>query len=195
MGITVKIQLYSLAALPVEYLCRQESLLAQLQVDERALESYRAVFITGVRAYQQYTYLELVGWTYGREVARQVEVHQRRLLDFTTGSDDRVGQALRLVEDALETPTVRAATREGEIAIPIEMNVALALLLGLPESPDYVTTAARRLEQIARMLPEIDWRLAHCLARAREEIKNTFLPAFTRLGGPDGNGIARGLCE
>jgi len=181
VGITVTIQLYSLAALPVEYLSRQEALLARLRVDECVLAPYRDVFVTGVRAYQQYTYLELVGWTYGREVARQVAVHQRRLLDFTTGRGNNIDHALNLIETALETRPVSAATCAGDIAIPIEMNVALALLLGLPESPDYATTAARRFEQIARMQAEIDWRLAHCLAAGREEIKNVFLPAFTGL--------------
>ena len=195
MGITVKIQLYSLAALPVDYLRRQEALLARLQVDERALDPYREVFITGVRAYQQYTYLELVGWTYGREVARQVEVHQRRLLNFATGRGNSTGTALTLIEHALETRTVRAATRAGDVAIPIEMNVALGLLLGLPESPDYVTTAAGRIEQIARMQPEIDWHLAHCLACGREEIKNVFLPAFTRLEASAGDGMTTGRFE
>jgi hypothetical protein len=190
VGITVTIQFYRLAALPVEHLRRQETLLAWLEVGERTLDSYREVFVTGVRAYQQYTYLELVGWTYGRAVAHEVEVLQRRLLEFTTGSGNGTGQALSLIESALETLPVSAATRSGEIAIPIEMNVALALLLGLPESPDYVSTAAQRFEQIARMQPEIDWCLAHCLTRAREEIKNVFLPAFPRLVETAGDSTA-----
>jgi hypothetical protein len=190
VGITVTIQFYRLAALPVEHLRRQETLLAWLELGDRTLDSYREVFVTGVRAYQQYTYLELVGWTYGRDVAHEVEVLQRRLLEFPTGSDNGTGQALSLIESALETLPVSAATRSGEIAIPIEMNVALALLLGLPESPDYVSTAAQRLEQIARMQPEIDWCLAHCLTRGREEIKNVFLPAFSRLVETAGDSTA-----
>jgi hypothetical protein len=75
------------------------------------------------------------------------------------------------------------------------MNVALALLLGLPESPDYAATAARRAEQIARMQPEIDWRLAHCLTCAREEIKNTFPPMVARLEGVAGGKAVAGLSE
>jgi hypothetical protein len=192
VGITVKIQLYSLAALPVEYLTRQAALLGRMHVDEEAFRPYREVFITATRAYQQHTYLELVQWTYGRTVARQVEVHQRRLLEFTTGSGSSIGRALGLIEGALETPVVSAATREGEIEIPIEMNVALALLLGLPESPDYVITAGRRAEQITRMQPEIDWRLAHCLSCAREEMKSSFMPVFTCLEDNAAGGIATG---
>ena len=195
MGITVKIQLYYLAALPVEYLTRQDALLERMRVDERAFKPYREVFITGTRAYQQHTYLKLVRWTYGRTVAQQVEVHQHRLLEFTTGRGRGIQQALDLIEGALDTRAVRADTREGEIEIPIEMNVALALLLGLPESPDYVSTAIRRAEQIMRMQPEIDWRLAHCLSCAREEMKNTFLPMFTCLEGTAGAEAAAGLSE
>ena len=195
MGITVTIQLYSLAALPVEYLTRQAALRERLRVDEPAFKPYREVFITGVRAYQQYAYLELVQGSYGRAVARQVEVHQHRLLDFTTGRGEYIGQALGLIEGALDTRVVSAVTREGEIAIPIEMNVALALLLGLPESPDYAVTAARRAEQIARMRPEIDWRLAHCLACARDEIRTAFLPVFTCLADQAVGSAATGLRE
>ena len=195
MGITVKIQLYSLAALPIEYLTRQEALLEWMRVDERAFKPYREVFITGTRAYQQHTYLKLVRWTYGRTVAQQVEVHQHRLLEFTTGRGRCIAQALDLIEGALDTRAVRADTREGEIEIPIEMNMALALLLGLPESPDYVSTATRRAEQIMRMQPEIDWRLAHCLRCAREEMQNTFLPIFSCLDGAAGCEAAAGLSE
>jgi len=195
MGITVKIQLYSLAALPVDYLTRQEDLLARMHVDEGALNPYREVFITGTRAYQQYAYLELVRWTYGRAVAQQVAVHQHRLLEFTTGRERCVEQALDLIEGALDTRAVSAATPEGEIEIPIEMNVALALLLGLPESPDYAATAARRAAQIVCMQPEIDWRLARCLMCAREEMETTFLPMVARLEGATGGDAVAGLSE
>jgi len=195
VGITVKIQLYSLAALPIEYLTRQEALLERMHVDEGALNPYREVFITGTRAYQQHAYLELVRWTYGRAVAQQVAVQQHRLLEFTTGRGCCVEQALGLVEGALDTRAVSAATREGEIEIPIEMNVALALLLGLPQSPDYAATAASRAGQIARMQPEIDWRLAHCLTCAREEMKAIFLPMVTRHEGAAGGEAVAGLSE
>jgi hypothetical protein len=193
--ITVKIQLYSLAALPIDYLTRQEALLARMRVDEGALNPYREVFITGTRAYQQHTYLEMVRGTCGRAVAQQVAVQQHRLLEFTTGRGRSVEQALNLVEGALDTRAVSAATREGDIEIPIEMNVALALLLGLPESPDYAATATRRAEQIARMQPEIDWRLAHCLTCAREEMKNTFLPMVVRPEGAAGGKTEAGFSE
>jgi hypothetical protein len=195
VGITVTIQLYSLAARPVEYLLRQEALRARLHVDELVLKPYHDVFVTAVRAYQQYSYLELVGWICGQQVARQVAVHQRRLIDFTAGTGNSTGHALRLVEGALETGSVSAVTRAGEVEIPIEMNVALALLLGLPESPDYAATAALRFEQIARMQPEIDWRLAYCLARGREEIKQVFLPIFTRFFASIGDGAPAGVWE
>jgi hypothetical protein len=182
VGITVKIQLYSLAALPIEYLSRQGALLERVCVDEREFKPYREVFLTGTRAYQQHAYLELVRWTYGRNVAQQVEVHQHRLLEFSTGRGRCIEQALDLIEGALDTRAVRADTRQGEIKIPIEMNVALALLLGMPESPDYAATAGSRAEQIVRMQPEIDWRLAHCLTCAREEMRKAFLPVFACLG-------------
>jgi hypothetical protein len=195
MGITVKIQLYSLAALPIEYLTRQDALLERLRVDAGALNPYRDVFITGARAYQQHAYLELVRWSYGRNVAQQVKEYQHRLLEFLTGRGRCIEQALDLIEGALHTRAVRADTREGEIEMPIEMNVALALLLGIPESPDYAATAGSRAEQIVRMQPEIDWCLAHCLACAREEMKNTFLPVVAHFEGTAGGEVTAGFSE
>jgi len=195
VGITVKIQLYSLAALPVDYLTRQDALFERMRVDEGALNPYREVFITGVRAYQQHAYLELVQWSYGHAVAQQVAVHQHRLLEFTTGRGHRIKQALAQIEGALDTGSVSAATREGDIEIPIEMNVALALLLGMPESPDYAATAARRAAQIVCMQPEIDWRLARCLMCAREEMKTTFLPLIARFEDAVGGEAVAGLSE
>jgi hypothetical protein len=195
VAIMVKIQLYSLAALPVEYLSRQEALLGRMHIDEGVLNPYRDVFITGTRAYQQHVYLELVRCTYGRTVAQQVAVHQHRLLEFSTGRVGCAEQALGLIEGALDTRVVSADTREGEVQIPIEMNVALALLLGLPESPDYAATVAQRAEQIVRMQPEIDWRLAHCLTCAREEMENTFLPMVARPEGAAGGEAAAGFPE
>jgi hypothetical protein len=195
MGITVKIQLYSLAALPIEYLTRQDALLERLRVDAGALNPYRDVFITGARAYQQHAYLELVRWSYGRNVAQQVKEYQHRLLEFLTGRGRCIEQALDLIEGALHTRAVRADTREGEIEMPIEMNVALALLLGIPESPDYAATAGSRAEQIVRMQPEIDWCLAHCLACAREEMKNTFLPVVAHFEGTAGGEVTAVFSE
>jgi hypothetical protein len=191
VGITVKFQLYSLAALPIEYLSRQDALFERMPIDEGAINLYRDVFITGTRAYQQHAYLELVRCTYGRNVAQQVRVHQHRLLEFSMGRGRCIEQALGLIEGALHTRVVRADTREGEIEIPIEMNVALALLLGMPESPDYAATAGARAEQIVRMQPEIDWRLASCLACAREEMKSSFLPMVARLEGTARGEVAR----
>jgi hypothetical protein len=193
VGITVKVQIYSLAALPIEYLIRQVALLDRMRVDETALDPYREVFIAGVHAYQQHAYLELVRWAYDRAVAQQVAVHQLHLLEFTTWRGRCVAKALDLIERALDTQAVSAITIEGKIEIPMEMNVALALLLGLPDSPVYVPSAARRGAQVARLQPEIDWCLAHCLMCAREEMKATFLPMFARLKGAAGDEAATGL--
>jgi hypothetical protein len=167
--------------LPIGYLARQDDLLARMRFYGRAFNPYRELFITGTRAYQQYTYFELVQRVYGRAVARQVEAHQRHLFDFMTGDGRRLEQSIDLVQKALTTRTVSAITPLGEVEIPIEMNVALALLLGLPESPDYVATTVQRVDQITRMQPEIDWCLANELACARAAVLKKFSSALAHL--------------
>jgi hypothetical protein len=176
-------QIYHLAALPIGYLTRQDDLLECMRTYGRAFTPYREVFITATQAYQQYAYLELVRRIYGHALVGQVEVQQHRLFDLVRGTGSRIKQALDLVEKALGTDAVSVPTWLGDVDVPIEMNVALAVLLGLPESPDYVNSAAARVEQIARMPPEVDWRLANSLARARGEMVRTFSPVLTCFEG------------
>jgi len=172
----INISIYGLAVLPVDYLDRLgdpfETTCAPKDIDP----SYRGVFSDGIRAYQLTTYLLLVRAHYGRGVANQIGNYQQRLLQPDDGDPNAITTALELVRGALGSNSVTADTDHGRMDIPIEMNIALALLLGMHSSPHFSTCPEQRTKQANRMGMDIDWSLSQCLMQAREEMERVFSP-------------------
>jgi len=170
----INIGIYSLAALPIDYLERLGDPLRRACSDKAVDPVYREVFATGIRAYQLVIYLKLVREHYGRGVANQIGNYQRRLL--TEKHDNDVPHAIDLIQDALKSDAISVKTGHGDIDIPIEMNLAMALLLGLEGSPDYAAHLELRSAQIDSMNAEIDWSLSQCLGSVREHTQEIFSP-------------------
>jgi hypothetical protein len=172
----INISIYSLAVLPIDYLDRLgdpfETTCAPKDIDP----SYRGVFSDGIRAYQLTTYLMLVRTHYGRGVANQIGNYQQRLLQPDGEAPNAITTAIELVQGALGSESVTADTDHGRMDIPIEMNIALALLLGMHSSPHFSTRPDQRIEQANRMGMDIDWSLSQCLTHAREEMERVFAP-------------------
>ena len=174
-GNKINVGIYSLAELPIDYLSRLGCPLEQLCSDQKVDPVYRDVFTTGIKAYQLVTYRKLVREHYGRGVAQQVGTYQHRLLEKEPGGRS-LGHSVRLINVALNSDTVAADTDQGRVEIPIEMNVALSLLLGADSSPNYVSHPDDRITEIGSMDMDVDWVLSRCLSRARENMQNVFLP-------------------
>jgi len=172
----INISVFSLAVLPLNYLDRLgnpfETACAAKGVDPR----YREVFSTGIRAYQYAIYLELVREQYGQSVAGQIARYQQRLLQQEGEVQGDITHAIELVRGAVKSESVSGDTINGSIEIPIEMNVAIALLLGMPCSPHFSRGLDQRVEQVNSMGMDIDWSLSQCLVQAREEIEKVFMP-------------------
>ena len=175
----LNISIYSLAVLPVDYLERLGDPLETACTGNDVELQCRPVFATGIRAYQLITYLQLVREHYGRDVANQIGNYQRRMLVPVGDKLDEVILAMELVRGALESKCVTADTHNGSLDIPIEMNVALALLLGTPCSPHYCSGVEQRIAQVTQMDSDLDWSLSQCLVRAREEIERVFSPLLS----------------
>jgi hypothetical protein len=171
----INISIYSLAVLPIDYLSRLECPFEQLCKDQGIDPDYREVFTAGIRSYQLVTYLKLVREHYGRGVANQINSYQQRLLDKEPGGKP-INHAIRLINRALDSDAVAADTDHGRIDIPIEMNVALSLLLGVASSPHCVSHPDECAAEIGTMRLDIDWLLAHCLTRARDDMQKIFAP-------------------
>ena len=172
----INISIYSLAVLPLEYLDRLGNPFETKCAARGLNPSYREVFSDGIRAYQLTAYLQLVRAQYGRGVANNIGNYQRRLLQPEGVDSNGITQAITLVQGALESESVTADTDHGSIDIPIEMNVAIALLLGMPGSPHFAAGPEQRTEQVHNMGMDVDWSLSQCLVHAREEIDRVFTP-------------------
>ena len=171
----INVSIYSLAVLPIDYLSRLECPFEQLYKDQGIDPDYREVFTAGIRSYQLVTYLKLVREHYGHGVADQINSYQQRLLDKEPGGKP-INHAISLINRALDSEAVAADTDHGRIDIPIEMNVALSLLLGVTSSPHYVSHPDEYAAEIGSMRLDIDWLLAHCLTRVRDDMQKVFVP-------------------
>lgn len=166
---------YELAMLPIAHLTSQAEPFNRYSGPTRTLTgAYREVVNNAVQGYQLYTYLVLIGAYYGEEIRQLVRSYQ--LTEFNPGETGRgqLEKILAVIEAATETGGIKVSTDSGEFEVPVEMNVALALLLDLPCSPDYVADVSMRGAGIASMGIDVDWRLADCLAAAREEVIQTW---------------------
>lgn len=175
----INISIYSLAVLPVDYLDRLGDPLETACSGNYIDPGCRPVFSAGIRAYQLATYLQLVREHYGRGVANQIGNYQRRLMQPEEEALDESAIAVELVHGAIDSERVTANTHHGSVDIPIEMNIALALLLGMPGSPYYSCGAKQRVEQVKRMAKDLDWSLSQYLIKAHEEIKRVFSPLLS----------------
>jgi hypothetical protein len=171
----INIGIYNLAVLPIDYLVRLGCPFEQLCEDQNIDPDYREVFTIGIRSYQLVTYLKLVREHYGRGIANQINSYQQRLLDKEPGGKP-VNHAIRLINRALASDAVAADTDHGRIDIPIEMNVALSLLLIVPSSPHCVSHPNECAAEIGTMGLDIDWLLSQCLTRARDDTQKVFAP-------------------
>lgn len=171
----LNVGIYGLAVLPIDYLSRLGDPIEQTCKEQNVDPAYRDVFTTGIRAYQLVTYLKLVREQYGRGVANQISSYQHRLLEKESGGDI-ISNTIRLIKDVLDCDTVAVDTETGSIDIPIEMNVALSLLLGVASSPHCVSHPDQRSAEIGSMDLDVDWLLSHCLTRARDDMKKVFAP-------------------
>ncbi|MEN8207106.1 MAG: hypothetical protein ABFS24_14010 [Pseudomonadota bacterium] len=171
----INVGVYGLAVLPVDYLSRLGCPFEQLCKDQGIDPDYREVFSVSIRSYQLVTYLKLVREHYGRGVANQIRSYQQRLLEKEPGGIP-INHTIRLINAALDSDAVVADTDLGCIDIPIEMNVALSLLLGVTSSPHCVNHPDQCATEIGSMGLDVDWLLSQCLTRARDDMQKVFAP-------------------
>ena len=172
---------YTLAILPLARLLGENEGIGLCLASAGYGQTCRGVLQSGVLGYQLYTYYGLVRSRFGQDVEHKVRSRH-------TGMFSHVGELasmLEMIDGAVRIGTVVTPTALSEVATPVEMNVALALLLGLPGSPHYVTEPGQRAAQATQMVAEIDWCFAECLARARRGMTGVFA-ALTGALDPTG---------
>lgn len=177
---------YELAMLPIAHLMSQSDPFDRYCGQTGGLTTaYREVVNNGVWGYQLYIYLVLIGVYFGEGTRQQVRSYQLRLFNTDAAHREVLENILGVIEAAMGTRGVKVSTDSGDFQVPVEMNVALALLLDMPYSPDFVPDASLRDARIASMGIDVDWRLADCLASAREEVINTWSATIAHCNASD----------
>jgi len=170
--------LRSLAVLPVSFLSEQGERLAGLcsQMDSGA--GYRELFASGVWVYSLHVFITMVREKMGGTIADAVWSHQRDMLDEAgAGASDSLESAFMLIDKALATHDLRLDAADYRLP---EARVALALLLGMPESPDYSADNGSPAGGLRALNSKVEECLAHCLLRARVEILSACAELFAR---------------
>lgn len=166
----LKIDVPQLATWPIEYLLEQDAQFEQDFTASTVDETYRAVFIAGTWAYLIHGYLGSLQAVFGLAIQQQIRSVLLQVLERLAGAAEATEYTLQLITGAKEIGRLRVEYYEQEIEIPLEMNVALALLLGLPESPDFAPSAFQRTEQIKKMAPDVEQFFSDYLAHQGQRI-------------------------
>lgn len=179
----LKVDTYRLALLPIAYLGEQQDPFDRCRSEAAIDESYRNIFSTGVLLYALYNYTLLVREKLGDRTADSVWAHQQMILSGgASEAGEEIGRTFNLISDASRIGPLPAAIGAAVEEGPVEWNIALTLLLNLPESPDYTSRRTDRAGQIARLPPDIDRRFANCLSHYRDEIVTVFYSTFSSVG-------------
>ena len=182
LNTSVKIDAYRLAWLPIVFLAEQDessepfSLIAGIDSD------YRDVITSSLWIYMLHNYLGLVRRSFGRETERLVRQHQKTIFsEENPEAGDTVEFALGLIDDALRVGVVGIPFNKTRFEVPAELRVALALLIGLPESPGYMEKPGAGGKGVVHKMNGIDWRLSYILASGRRKVSKTFCPVFEKI--------------
>ncbi|GMR21630.1 MAG: hypothetical protein BMS9Abin36_2232 [Gammaproteobacteria bacterium] len=175
-------KVHRLAWLPIVFLTEQENVFERYGRDEDIEDAYRDVITSSLWVYLLYTYHGMVRRRFDSATEAQVREIQRDIFnDEQQGSGDSILAALELVECALSTGVERDSEWVIQFKMSAELAVALALLLGLPDSPDYSSRKPKPADYAVHRMPGVDWRLARVLARGRQEIIKTFSPIIDKF--------------
>ena len=96
------------------------------------------------------------------------------MLDPDENDGEAVQRAITLINAALNNAAAVIPNSSGAVAVPVEMKIALALLLNDPASPDYVSGGGGRDARASNLRPVVDSSFASCLAAACAEIVENF---------------------
>jgi hypothetical protein len=173
-----------LARLPLAFLVEQD---VDFDIDGVAgndVAAYREVMTAGLRLYQLYSYQGMVRRRFGERVAKKVHALQCRIIDSEqAGAGEAVDAALQLIELSLSAAVFGAEAGSVEFPVPAEQCVALALLTGLPESPDYLPDA-QSSDRHLRCIANMEQQLAGLLVRGKQDMLRTFSPLFRSRCSP-----------
>ncbi len=149
---------------------------------------YFDVVNTGLWSYQLYTYLELLKQLFGADVRTEVGDWLLDMLNANNSAGDRLETVFSVIEHTLKANRINMTMEHGLIRVSEEMSIALAMLVELPESPDFSASKGDRHTRIRLINSNVDQYFAASLKCARNDVFTTLLPVLEKLCAavPDG---------
>lgn len=134
------------------------------------LESLVRLWVNG---YQLITFLKLVDQRFGPEIARIVREYQIVTLNRIDNIGDEFAKLFKIIDDALNSDPIKVPTSQGEVEVPGELKVALALLVKTIGSPSCYSGEGN----VPKIPDGLDFNVAECLEYGKQQA----FPVFSRI--------------
>ncbi|HED17215.1 MAG TPA: hypothetical protein ENI64_10450 [Gammaproteobacteria bacterium] len=145
--------------------------------------AYFDIVNTGLWSYQLYTYLELLQKIFGNNVKTEVSDWLLDMLNANNSAGDRLQTVFTVIEHAKKQARHAVmGTGKDLSSISVEMSMALAMLVELPESPDFSVSKGDRQTRIRLINTEVDQYFAASLKYAHDDVFTILLPILENLG-------------
>jgi len=143
---------------------------------------YYDLINTGLWSYQLYTYLELLEQMFGKHIKTEVSDWLLDMLNANNQAGDRLETVFALIKHVKQASKATIETGYGLSSVPVEMSIALAMLVELPESPDFAVSTGDRQTRIRLINADVDQNFAASLKRAANDVYDVLLPVLEALG-------------
>lgn len=137
---------------------------------------FRELALTGVWGYQLYSILQLVGARLGAPTYHRVRSQIIETFNQAQGTGDMFSSLLDLIDAGISGYNETTRSGGGETAQPVELNIALHLLLHCSDSPFFVREGETVEYRLSRLTDDTHLRLAECLRFGREQALKAFGP-------------------
>lgn len=135
---------------------------------------YQDVVNIAVLSYQAHSYLNMIKSKYGSQLHHIAQIQVHNLIDLNNDKYDFFTEAMNLIEHAIEIGELEVITQGKVTHVPLEMNIAVTILIGLPGSPHYATGQQSREVEIHKMADDIDQQFAQYLIKGKTQIVEWF---------------------
>jgi len=151
--------------------------------DSDKLDSaYFDVVNTGLWSYQIYTYLELLEKLFDERVKIEVSDWLLDMLNANQHAGDRLETVFAVIEHAIRASQATMDSEYEGTRVSVEMSIALAMLVELPESPDFAAGNGARHTRIRLINADVDQTFASSLKHAANDVFSVLLPVLEALG-------------
>jgi len=131
---------------------------------------YQDVVNIAVHCYQAHSYLDLIEAEYGPRMHNIAQQQVDNLFELNNDEYDFYTITTSLINFAIDVGQLEVTDQGKRTKVPLELNIAVTLLIGLPGSPHYATEQQSRNAEIQKIAEDVDLQLAQYLAKGKTQV-------------------------